>query len=258
MNAKVWICTIACFLIVSSGLACKPGSGGVAEMDGMTAADVINYAMETSCNTEKFFMDTIVRVEKEEFMTMSSQGAIDYPHEKMYMISEYSVDMFGVPITEKIDIYIIGDWMYTGTNSGYGIDWCKEELDEGEGWDEYDVTSSNLELIEQFAEARFLEAETILGIDCYKIDVTPSSYILGAWAAEQADIDSMDDFSMILWIAKETYYVMQMEIDMTVAIEGISGSIYMLTTSYGFDQPVYISLPAGAADAYECYDYDWY
>ena len=69
----------------------------------------------------------------------------------------------------------------------------------------------------------------------------------------------VDDFSMTVWIAKETFYLVEMDVEMTIKVEGLADRMvmFMTMTMYSFDSPVFISLPAEAADAYEgCYSYE--
>jgi hypothetical protein len=197
-------------------------------------------------------------VEEEEVRTISVVGSMDVANEEMYLSSEDTVNLYGVPQKMESAIYMVGDWLYSGTDTGYGMDWCKESVSE-EDWGKYDVTDEELSLLDDYTEVTFLGTEVIQGIDCYKIDVKPDLTTLLGWAMTQGELDSIDDYdaSMTIWVAKDTFYLVEEDVYMTLTIEGQTGDISMTITMYSFNSPVYIALPSEAADAYEgCYYYE--
>jgi hypothetical protein len=74
------------------------------------------------------------------------------------------------------------------------------------------------------------------------------------WAMTEGEINAIGDYdySMTVWIAKDTFYLVEMDVNMSIKVEGLADRMFMtmIMTMYGFDSPVFISLPAEAADAY--------
>jgi hypothetical protein len=219
---------------------------------------------EAEYDTARLIMnmqETMGEAEKaEEVMTMSIVGSMDVEKEEMYLLTEATVNLYDVPEKMESAVYMVGDWLYSGTDTGYGMDWCKETLSEGD-WGKYDVTDEELSLLNDYTEVTFLGTEVMQGIDCYKIDVKPDLTTLMGWAMTEGEMDGieLDDFSMTVWIAKETFYLVEMDVDMALKVQGLADRMvmFMTMTMYSFDSPVFISLPAEAVDAYEgCYSYE--
>ena len=264
MKAKVIGTVLVCVLLIVTGISCKGGGGGIANIDGMTAPEVLAKWYEAEYDTARLLMDMHMTTgegeEEEEFMTMSIVGSMDVANEEMYLLTEATVNLYGVPEKTESSVYMVDDWLYSGEDMGYGMDWCKESVSE-EDWGDYDVTDEQLSLLNNYTEVTFLGTEVNQGIDCYKIDVKPDLTTLMGWAMTEGEMDGieLDDFSMTVWIAKETFYLVEMDVDMAIKVEGLADRMFMFMTMtmYSFDSPVFISLPAEAVDAYEgCYSYE--
>jgi len=266
MKTKVIGSIVLCAILLVTGVSCKGGGGGIASIDGMTAPEVLAKWYEAEYDTARLLMDMRVTIgegeEEEEFMTMSIIGSLDEANKKMYLLTETAIDMLEFGVSEEMEsaLYMFEDWLYYGEDTGYGMDWCKESVSE-EDWEDYDVTADQSSLLYDYTEVTFLGTEVIQGIDCYKIDVKPDLATLLGWAKIQGEMNGVevDDFSMTVWIAKETFYLVQMNVDMALKVQGLADKMvmFMTMTMYSFDSPVFISLPAEAADAYEgCYYYE--
>lgn len=264
MKARVIGSLVLCAVLLITGVSCKGGGGGIASIDGMTAPEVLAKWYEAEYDTARLLMDMRALIgegeEEEEFMTMSVVGSMDIANEEMYLLEEDTLNLYGVLEKTELAVYMVDDWLYSGTDAGYGMDWCKESVSE-EDWEDYDVTADQSSLLYDYTEVTFLGTEVIQGIDCYKIDVKPDLTTLMGWAMTEGGLDAIEDcdFSMTVWIAKETFYLVEMDVNMTIKVEGLADRMFMFMTMtmYSFDSPVFISLPAEAADAYEgCYYYE--
>jgi hypothetical protein len=258
MKARVLGSMLLCAVLIITGVSCKGGGGGIATIDGMAAPEVLAKWYEAEYDTCRLLLDEHVTVEEEEFMTISIVGSMDVASKGMYLLTEATVNKSGVPEKAESAIYMVGDWLYSGTDTGYGMDWCKESVSEDD-WGKYDVTKDKLSLLNNYTEVTFLGTEVMQGIDCYKIDVKPDLTTLLGWMTKESNLNNIDDYdvSMTVWVAKEAFYLVEEDVYMTLTIEGQTGDISMIITMYSFDSPVFISLPAEAADAYEgCYSYE--
>ena len=267
MRIKTLGVSFLCAVLLIAGVACKEtggstGGGGAQPPNGggMTASEIMDAAMaaaETEFDTYRFIMTMVMTVMGEE-VTMDATGAVDEVNQEMYMNMDMDMGELG---TMTSDAYIVDDWMYMRMEM-LGIDtgWIKTQLTE-DMWEQQDLSGQQLDLLAEFATVELLGTETVSGIECYKVSVVPDMNKLWDWAMAQEGMDGIDmgydveemidDFTIIVWIAKDTYYSVKTYIDMTMTIEGETTTMTMTMTLYGFNNPVYISLPAEAQDAVE-------
>jgi len=154
--------------------------------------------------------------------------------------------------------------------------WMKLEMPEGY-WGEMSQVESQIELLE-VAQVKVIGSETIEGIDCYVLQLTPDMKQLWQLAMQQPKLpgeevpDVAEEFlqemfrsvSVKQWISKDTYFLIKAEIDMVFVSteltaeamglqEGVSLPTYIsiVLLSYNYNQPVSIVLPPEAEEAIE-------
>ena len=161
---------------------------------------------------------------------------------------------------------------------GFDPMWMKSEMTD----DIWDEMSQMVEVVEPYAA--LLEAaqvtvtgiEQVAGVDCYVLEVVPDIDQLWELAMQQAEMadttipvvtddfisEIFRDFSVTLWVAKDTFFVNRVIIDMSVEMTpedmGFPGEdgilrmdILMYMLAHDYNQPVSITLPPGAYTAVE-------
>lgn len=271
MKFRIFGAALICAALLVAGGACKDGdkaSGGPIPTtqpgQQMTAEEIMDAAAtitETGFNTYRFTMDmsmVMTMLGETITMTMDASGSVDEPNEKMYM--EMLLDM-GELGTGTSEVYVLNDWMYMSMQMmGMDMGWIKTPLTE-ELWDSQDMSGQQLELLDTFVDVQLLGTETVSGVECYKLRVVPDLDDLWDWAQMQEGMEDsgmeldpeevIDDFSIVVWVSKGTYHIVKTDIDMTMSLMGSTTTMSMTMTLFNIDQPVYISLPAEAADAIE-------
>jgi hypothetical protein len=151
--------------------------------------------------------------------------------------------------------------------------WIKSEMPEGY-WEEMSQVQTQIELLE-VAQVEVIGSERIGGIDCYVLQVTPDLEQLWQMVMQQAEMagempdvtgellqEMFRSFSVEQWVAKDTYFLAKVEIDMAMELtpeamgfpgeEGImTMDIAMSILTYNYNQPVSIVLPPEAEEAIE-------
>jgi len=228
----------------------------------MSAEQIMEAVAEAEIETYRFDMDMEMTMvgEMPGTVTMDVTGAIDELNREMYMDTQMSMSM-PLPMETGMETYIVGDWIYMGVEiPGEPAMWMKMTMAEYM-WEELDITSQQLDLLMDFVEVELLGTETVGGVECYKLGVTPEMETLWEWAQMQGDMEELDpaldlediitDFSITEWVAKDTYFTTKAVIDMTMTIESDTIDMTMTMLMYGFNEAVIIELPPEAEAAEE-------
>jgi outer membrane lipoprotein-sorting protein len=241
--------------------------------------DITSYQFDVDMT-----MDVAGEAEGEAFemnMMMGCNGVLDLENRQMTANITMSMVVPGEDELEvEMEIYLLDDMVYMMTEvSVIGPMWMKSEISEGD-WAEMSegmrLTESQLELLES-AEVKVLASETIKGIDCYVLQLTPDMEQLWQTVMQQAQVTGEEilpevdetfleevfrNFSVKQWFAKDTYFLTKAEMDMTMELtpeamgypeeEGeMSMDITMILFAYDYNKPVSIVLPVGAREATE-------
>lgn len=278
MKVKILGTVLLCAILLLTGTACKDasptGGGGGTTTDGMTATEIMEAATsdDAQFDTCRFLMDMVMGMTGID-MIVEGNGAIDYPNEKMRieMDMDMNIDVdtgMGTVSSEStmtMDMYAIDDWIYmkmdmVAMGMDMSIGWLKVQ-DMGEIWEEEDIAGQQLELMAEYVSVALLGSENVNGIDCYKLSVIPDLEELWDWYMTQEGVEgeglefdageAIDDFDITVWVAKDTNYIVKTDIEMKMTIEGESVDMTMSMLFWDHNEPVYISLPAEAADAEE-------
>ena len=255
--------------------------------ESLLAQEIVDGAMEAQSNikTCQMDMDMLMDMTGEAMgesldMTMDiiARGAMDIENNQMQMDMVVTMAMLGEVMDVEMEVYLIGDTMYTMTDMlGMGPTWMKSEMPGGT-WEEtaeqWGGPNTYVELLE-LAEIEITGSEIVNGVDCYVVEVTPDMEKLWELAGQQTELtggmpdideefldEAFKNYSVKEWIAKDTYLLVKAEIEMAMEVDpeamgipGGDGEIAMdMTISmlvYDYNEPVSIELPPGAEDAVE-------
>jgi len=214
---------------------------------------------------------------------MDASGALDIENNQLKMTMNMEVTG-EEDIDVEAEMYLVDNTFYILTDMlGMGPTWMKLEMSEMEElpeeyWEEADLLELPTELLEAF-EVKVTGSERVGGVDCYVLESTPDMeqlwQMFETTELEMTDIpedfehyfdEMFDSFSMKEWIAKDTYFPMKVEIEISMEFapeamgfpeeEGEANiDIVMTMLLYDYNQPVSIELPPGAEDAMDIMDF---
>ena len=281
MWKKILTVSLALVMVLSLA-ACAEEAG---EEGGLPSAqEIVDCVMQSldDIRTYQFDMDMIMDMagegEGETFevtMVMDGSGALDFDNGEMRMDMTMSMTMPDEPEMDMgTAIYLIDDMMYMLMEiPEMEPMWIKSEIPEGY-WEEMSQVQTQIELLE-VAQVEVIGSERIGGIDCYVLQVTPDLEQLWQMVMQQAEMagempditgellqEMFRSFSVEQWVAKDTYFLAKVEIDMAIELtpeamgfpgeEGImTMDIAMSILAYNYNQPVSIVLPPEAEEAIE-------
>lgn len=208
--------------------------------------------------------------------TATGTGAVDSANKQMRVIVTGTAAVLGAGKQEMtMEYYVIDNWLYTElVLPEMGGRWFKTALTD-EIWERQNQLDQQIELMETAVEVRLAGSENVNGTACYVLEMAPSIENLREFLSHQtvpgtntdwADISLeplLEETSVKLWIAKDTYLLMKSEIDilMEIAAENIGASeedfekitlaMNAQTKFYDHNQPVSIELPEEALEAQE-------
>jgi len=254
-------------------------------IDGAIQAqdDIRTYEFEMGMT-----MDMAGEAEGEAFeatIGMDYSGALDTDNKEMRMTVTASAVATGEEEAETaLEAYIVDGTGYSKTIApGTEPEWEADEFSEEE-WEEtwegivevLSLAAPQLELLEA-AEAEVIGSETVKGVDCYVLRLTPNIKQLWDTIMQQATMgfggglglpefteeifnEASYSLSVEQWVAKDTYFLMKVEIDITIeltaeAMQVTEGEMTVDTAlnllAYNYNQPVSIELPPEAKEAAE-------
>ncbi len=210
-------------------------------------------------------------------------GALNVTKEQGQMTKNVSVKMVGLGQTGEEqnayrDTYVRDNWIYTTMpNSTGGLTWIKVKTsDELEGIFGYDTAEQQMQPLSLPAKIEYLKTEKVNNIDCYVLAITPNKNELATWFSQQDtgfsntdwqntvnDTDALKDFNYTCYVAKDSYWVMRMDVTAIVELtpeqvkvtsmgyEKISLTFNLSMMLYDHNVPSTISLPDGADIAIE-------
>jgi hypothetical protein len=176
-----------------------------------------------------------------------------------------------------VEMYITEGWVYVKANimSGSGDQWIKARITDEE-WAQQSGISNMSELMQTASGIEISGSETVKGLDCHVLDITPDMSSLGRWLQEQlqssqsgldlsqADLaETFKKVSVKEWVAKNSKLPIQEQV--AVISELTSGDLGMddgafdkmtidinvITNYYDFGQPVTVAVPQEAQNAQE-------
>jgi hypothetical protein len=273
-------------IMVLSFTACTNGTGEAEERAASPSAqEIVSYAVDSldDIKTSQFEMNMTMAMageaEGETFeatMVMDSNGTLDLENGRMGMDITMNV---ATPGEDKIEMavatYLLDDFVYMMMDlPEVGPMWMKLEMPEV-AWEEMNQVESQIGLLEA-SQVKIIGSETIDGIDCYVLQLTPDMEQLWQVVMQQAEVageeivDIQREFleevfrssSVKQWIAKDTYFLTKAQIDMVAELtpealgspqeEGlVTMEIALDLLFYNYNQSVSIVLPPEAVEAIE-------
>ncbi|MFC2039459.1 DUF6612 family protein [Chloroflexota bacterium] len=228
----------------------------------------IATAVQTAATQMNSFQFDVQMDMSEGMMVYSIHSAIDETNGKMSM-DFHMTTLTPEPLTVQGEMYVIEDCAYVNlempSEIGSWSKFCAPGLLQQQA-----IISPEVDFLSQFVDVEVLGTEMVDGVECYKLRVTPDMSKLWAWALGQpgmeglpADLqeiedlmeDLISDFSIIEWIAKDTYFPMKFVIAMTFTTEDGPIDITMTGFLHHINEPMSIELPPEAADAVEIPSY---
>jgi outer membrane lipoprotein-sorting protein len=231
-------------------------------------------------------LDMAAESEGETFaVTMEADysGALDLDNQQMRLYMTMNVAMPEEETVEgAMELYLVDGTGYTMMDvPETDPAWEKEEISEAD-WEgvieALMLAKPYLELLEA-SEVEVIGSESVQGVDCYVLQLTPDLAQLWETAGQQAALGFTEEmgwpdlsaevldaaspsFSVKQWVAKDTYFLMKVDIDMDLELtpevmgmpeeEGVATiAIVMKMLAYNYNQPVSIELPPEAKEATE-------
>jgi len=288
----MWRKTVIVFLAAAMLVplsACQPAAPEEAvEERALPSAEEIVDGVVQALNDLKTYrfdadmtMDVAGESEDETFeatMVMELSGMLDTEAGRMRTTMEADAVAPGEDdIRIAMDMYLMEDAVYILAQllqMGNISMWFKSEIPEGT-WEQMSQVESQIELL-QAAVVSVIGSETVRGVDCYLLEVTPDLEQLWELVMQQSQVINQElpevaedfmkgvfeDFSVKQWIAKTTFRLVKAEIEMALEItpeamgfldeEGsLTMEIAMSLLAYDYNQPVSIELPPEAENAIE-------
>lgn len=246
-----------------------------------------NYALLNTC---KFDMDMdistkIIGGSTPGEMTIHSRigGGMNKSSQQMQMNMEMSVEGAGLGSQDVYaEMYIFPDLTYMKMEvPGMGEQWVKMETTEDLAAAlNTQAVDQQMGMLESPLKVEYLRSESVDGLDCYVLTITPNTDELADWINQQntgaddidwgemADITSLfKQLSYICYVVKDTHMmkklILEMEMEYTSEQIGDYSAdfdtqnmyIYMYMNLYDHNQPFSVTLPDEAEDAVEMPDY---
>ena len=244
-------------------------------------------------DTYKFDMDmtqeTLISNETDEteMTTMSTgKGVVDVANKKMSLEMTSSLEMPDKaempdgPMEMTMEMYLVDNAMYMKMDMGIPeipVQWTKIDMPEGydDSWDSQNQMEQQIELL-NISEVDLLKAETVNGVDCYVLKITPDMEKYSEFLMKQGGMSELmqgmqEDFdigkliksmSITQWIAKDTLFPMktEMQIKMVISSEDLNipdaEETFTMTLDqstilvfYDYNKPVNLELPEDAKNA---------
>jgi outer membrane lipoprotein-sorting protein len=276
MERKFFALSLVLVLVLSFS-ACGGGDFPPAQeiVDGATQAldNVTSYQFELTMN-----IDATGESEGEAFegtVVTEYDGAVDLENRRMKIAASMATTMTGEEDTNTAtETYFVDDMMYMmGETSDTGITWMKTAIPAGY-WERMDQIESQVEILGT-SQVKVVGSEKVGGVDCYVLEVTLDLEKLWQLFMQQMGMtgglmpdtspelleEMFQGYSAKQWIAKDTYFIMKVEIEMDMEVtpeltgsseEGKAAMDVTITMlAYDYNQPLSIELPPGAEDAIE-------
>ncbi|BAQ34212.1 MULTISPECIES: DUF6612 family protein [Dehalococcoides] len=234
-----------------------------------TGSQLIASILAASPNITSFDMtsmiDMTMQVSGMNIKTvMTANGKEDLGNKRAYLTS--SVIMSGdLASTMELETYMIGSLQYfriTNSDQDTGMQlntWYKMLIDAQMQSQTWDSQSQQNDYLFSKSTITIDGSETINGVSCWKVTITPDLAELIKYLNEQQAIedssaitnpaDSLKNIKMTAWVAKDTSFVIKMNMTMDIITEAQTMSLVMSTTITNINQPVTITLPPDAVNA---------
>ncbi len=269
---------------------------GCVEKEQVNTADIKEMILASvdQIDTYKFDIDMTEKMliqnettETEMTTVSTGEAAVDVTNKKMMMAMAMmetpdKLEMPEEPMEMDMFLYLIDNAMYMRRDTGIPelpAQWIKMEMPEEyeKTWESQNQVDQQMELL-NISEVEFLGDETVNGVDCYVLKITPDMEKYGELLSKQEGMSELmqslqqnnsfdmgkliKDMSMKQWIAKNTKFPMktEMQIKMVISSEDLiipeAEEEFTMTSDqrttivfYEYNKPVAIELPEDAESA---------
>jgi hypothetical protein len=257
------------------------------EVELPSAQEIVDGVIESFDNIRTYQFDMHMTQDQageaegealEQTVTIDNSGTLDL--ENVQMRATLTMNVVAPEEEEEemgVEMYIIDGMMYA--NPAVPEEepmWMKEEVP-AEAWEMLKGISGleNYKELLETAQVEVIGSEKVKGVDCYVLQLTPDMAQLwqtvgpggvGVGGVPTIPEESLQEifrsFSVKQWIAKDTYFLMKVEIDTAVELtpevmgylgeeEVMSADTTLSFLAYNYNQPVSIVLPPEAEEAIE-------
>lgn len=254
--------------------------------------DIVKVALEYYQHLESYKVGVVTTVNTDaaggsnnwtRSLNAGVAGALNVTKAQAQITKSVSVVMLGLgqngeEQNKTYETYLMNNFIYlTMPNASGGTSWIKvknnDELETVFGYDTPELQMNTLSLP---AKIEYLKTEKVNKFDCYALSITPNKDELAKWFSEQDtgfgnvdwqniinDTNALKEFNYTCYIAKDSYYVMRMDISAIVEltpeqVQVTSMGYEKITLSFNMNMVLYdqntaytISLPNGANMAIE-------
>lgn len=267
-----YLCALLLALtIVTVGLACG-GTGA-----SVSAQDVLENALAAQEDVNSFRLDATITADVQSSgtqttITADANYALDLEDREMEGIADVNMQMPGFSLAAEVQAYVVDNYTYVMTSALGQTEWAKQALPV-ETWQSIENGRYQIESLLDSVEAETVKEESLNGVDCYVLELTPDLSELqqalmeqpgiGDALADMPDLESIvQNMDIRVWVAKDTYFIMKADIDMTLVMDpeamGVPASegtatveLSLQMTVSDYNEPVSVDLPPEALSASE-------
>lgn len=263
-------------LIITACFACKGTEASLSAeqiMEKATAAqtDVRSGVVDVD-NVTVNFQGKSSGSDTAGMISLDGSCAIDQANKEVGANANANITM-GVPgqpsmsMTMAMQMYAVDNYTYTMMSlPGQKPTWTKQAIPAG-FWETLNTVESQTDPLD-IAAVNLIREEKVGDIDCYLLEVVPDFDKLQQKLAEETNTqlpnlkDIISDFSLNVWVAKDTFFISKVQMDMTLLLTsevlGTSAGGGEMTLNmtmdlqpHDYNQPVSIELPPEALNATE-------
>jgi uncharacterized lipoprotein NlpE involved in copper resistance len=273
-------------VIMLSGCANKEqtNTAGIKEMILASVEKIDTYKFDMDLTQETLISN---ETDETEMTTVSTGKAVVDASNKIMSLEMTSsietpdkAEMPDGPMEITMVMYLVDNAMYMKMDMGIPeipVQWRKIDMPEGyeDSWDSQNQMEQQIELL-RISEVDLLKAETVNGVDCYVLKITPDMDKYSEFLMKQGGMSELmqgmqEDFdignlikgmSITQWIAKDTLFPTKTEMQMKMVIssedlnledteETFTMTLDQSTTLvfYDYNEPVNLELPEDAKNA---------
>jgi len=258
-------------LIITVCLACKGTEAS------LSAEQVLENTMAAQADVESFQLDATITVdvqspEADASISANADCALDLKDKEIEAIASVAMSIPGMTMNVEMEAYAVDGYIYMMTSMFGQEEWTKQAIP-AETWQTIENSQGQIDSLLEAVEAEIVKEESLNGIDCYVLALTPDLDQLqqalleqpgmGEQLAQMPDLDSMvQKMTFKIWVAKDTYFLMKAIVNMTLVMDAeamgmpagegtatIELSLQM--AAHDYNEPISVELPAGAATATE-------
>lgn len=223
-------------LVVTAGCTGLTGSDDVASAEEIRSQTV---ASMEDVETYRMSMEMTVRASGQE-IPLSMNGTFDRAAEKAAMTTSAQ--------GQTVESYVDGSTMYVQAPQG----WQAQDISDEEPWNQSTALERQRAIMEN-AEITDLGEDTLDGEPVYVVRVNPEEERVKQVAAQQGTTQmggvSIDDVTYTQYVHRETDNLVQVDMNMTMEVNGQSADVTATITFDGYDEPTDITIPEDARAA---------